>query len=65
MNRILLIAAATLAAAVLVPSAAQASTLHQDSRTPHKVLLQDDAGVPTCMPLDAHMGCCDNGTGHC
>jgi Ca2+-binding RTX toxin-like protein len=84
MPRILLIAAMTVATAVAVPSVAHAATLHQDGRTPHRVLLQADpgetnlvsvegsnsvvirddgtpitvAGVPTCMPLDAHSVSC-------
>ena len=52
MNRILLTAVAALAAAVLVPSAAQAATLHQDGRTPHKVLLQDDAGETNLISVE-------------
>src|SRR5918994_3644822 len=52
MNRILLTAAAAIAAAVLVPSAAQAATLHQDGRTPHRVLLQDTVGETNLISVE-------------
>ena len=42
MPRILLIAAVAIAAAVALPSIAHGSTLYQDGRTPHKLLLQGD-----------------------
>jgi hypothetical protein len=42
MPRILVTAAAAIAAAVAVPSVAQAATLHQDGK--HRILLQDEAG---------------------
>ena len=84
MSRIVLVAAVAMAAAVAVPSVAHGATIHQDGRTPHKLLLQADpgeanlvsvegsqsvvirddgtpltvAGVPTCMPLDAHAVSC-------
>jgi Ca2+-binding RTX toxin-like protein len=84
MPRIRLTAAIAVAAAVAVPSVAHSATIHQDGRTPHRVLLQADAGetnlvsvegsnsvvirddgspltvagVPTCMPLDAHAVSC-------
>ena len=44
MPRILLAAAFAVVAAVAVPSMAQAATIHQDGRTPHRILLQDTAG---------------------
>jgi Ca2+-binding RTX toxin-like protein len=84
MPRILLAAAMTVAAAVVVPTVAHGATVHQDGRTPHRLLLQAGpgetnlvsvegsksvvlrdngtpitvAGVPTCMPLDAHAVSC-------
>jgi hypothetical protein len=84
MPRILPAAVVALAAAVAVPSIAQGATIHQDGRTPHRIVLQDTtgdtnllsiegsksvvfhdtnvpidiAGVPTCMPLDAHTVSC-------
>ena len=42
MPRILLIAAVAVAAAVALPSIAHGSTLYQDGRTPHQLLLQGD-----------------------
>ncbi|HZB77376.1 MAG TPA: hypothetical protein VE526_14185 [Solirubrobacteraceae bacterium] len=44
MSRIPLAAAVAITAAVAVPSVADAATLHQDGRTPHRVLLQDATG---------------------
>ena len=44
MPRLLLPAAVALAAAVAVPSVADAATLHQDGKRSHRVLLQDTAG---------------------
>jgi hypothetical protein len=44
MPRLLLTAAVALAAAVAVPSVADAATLHQDGKRSHRVLLQDTAG---------------------
>jgi Ca2+-binding RTX toxin-like protein len=84
MPRSPLAAAVAITAAVAVPSVADAATLYQDGRAPHRVLLQDAtgetnlvtvegsqsvlihdtnipitvAGVPTCMPLDAHTVSC-------
>ena len=52
MNRILLTAAAAIAAAVIVPSVAQAATLHQDGRTPHRILLQDTAGETNLISVE-------------
>ena len=52
MRRILLTAVAVVAAAVIVPSAAQAATLHQDGRTPHRVLLQDTAGETNLISVE-------------
>jgi Ca2+-binding RTX toxin-like protein len=42
MPRIVLVAAVAIAAAVAMPSVADAATIHQDGRTPHRLLLQDD-----------------------
>ena len=44
MPRSLVIAAVAAAAAIALPSAADAATIHQDGRTPHRILLQDTAG---------------------
>jgi hypothetical protein len=44
MSRIVLTAALAIAAAVAVPSVAHGATLHQDGRTPHRILLQDESG---------------------
>ena len=38
-----LVAALAVVAVVALPSVADAATIHQDGRTPHKLLLQDDA----------------------
>ena len=42
--RIPLAAAVAIAAAVAVPSVADAATIHQDGRTPHRILFQDEIG---------------------
>ena len=52
MRRILVTAAAAVAAAVVVPSVAQGATLHQDGRTPHRVLLQDTAGETNLVSVE-------------
>ena len=52
MHRILLTAAAAIAAAVIVPSVAQGATLHQDGRTPHRILLQDTAGETNLVSVE-------------
>jgi Ca2+-binding RTX toxin-like protein len=44
MHRIPHAAAVAIVAAVAVPSVANGATLHQDGRTPHRVLLQDETG---------------------
>jgi hypothetical protein len=44
MHRIPLTAAVAVTAAFVLPAAAGAATLHQDGRTPHRVLLQDATG---------------------
>ena len=44
MRRSLITAAATLAAAVAIPAAADAATIHQDGKRPYRFLLQDTAG---------------------
>jgi hypothetical protein len=52
MPRILVTAAVAITAAVAVPAVAQAATLHQDSRTPHRLLLQDDAGETNLVSVE-------------
>jgi hypothetical protein len=42
MPRVLVAAAVGIAAAVAVPSLAEAATIHKDGRTSHRLLLQDD-----------------------
>ena len=44
MRRSLITAAAALAAAVAIPAAADAATIHQDGKRPYRFLLQDTAG---------------------
>jgi len=51
MPRILLAAAVTLAA-VAVPSVAHGATVHQDGRTPHRVLLQADPGETNIVSVE-------------
>jgi hypothetical protein len=52
MPRIRLITAMTVAAAVALPSVADAATLYQDGRTPHRVLLQDTAGETNLVSVE-------------
>jgi RTX calcium-binding nonapeptide repeat (4 copies) len=52
MPRILLTAAVTIAAAVAVPTVAHGATLHQDGRTPHRVLLQDATGETNLVSVE-------------
>jgi Ca2+-binding RTX toxin-like protein len=52
MPRILLVAAVTVAAAVAVPSLAHGATLHQEGRTPHKVLLQAEPGETNLVSVE-------------
>jgi Ca2+-binding RTX toxin-like protein len=52
MPRILLTAAAAIAAAVAVPSLAHGATLHQEGRTPHTVLLQADPGETNLVSVE-------------
>jgi hypothetical protein len=52
MPRILLAAAVVITAAVAVPSAAQAATIHQDGKTPHRILLQDTAGDANLLSVE-------------
>jgi hypothetical protein len=52
MPRILLVAAVAMAAAVAVPSVAHGATLYQDGRTPHKLLLQDEAGETNLVSVE-------------
>jgi hypothetical protein len=51
MPRILL-AAVAMAAAVAVPSAAHGATLHQEGRTPHRLLLQAEPGETNLMTVE-------------
>lgn len=52
MSRILLTAAVAITAAVAVPAAAQAATIHQDGKTPHRILLQDAAGEANLLSVE-------------
>jgi Ca2+-binding RTX toxin-like protein len=52
MNRILVAAAVTVAAAVAVPSMAHGATIHQDGRTPHRILLQDAVGESNLVSVE-------------
>ncbi|MGH2945788.1 MAG: hypothetical protein ACRDPC_05925 [Solirubrobacteraceae bacterium] len=53
MPRILLVAAAAIAAAVAVPSVAHGATVHQDGRTPDTVLLKAEPARPIWCRLAA------------
>lgn len=64
MPRRILVTAVVLAAAVVLPSAAQAATIYPDSRTPHRVLLYappDETNLVT-VEGDQHMVITDDGT---
>jgi Ca2+-binding RTX toxin-like protein len=52
MPRILLVAGVTMAAAAAVPSLAQGATIHQDGRTPHRVLLQANPAETNLVSVD-------------
>jgi len=52
MPRILLTAAVAVAAAVALPSIAQAATIHQDGRTPHRIVLQDTTGDTNLLSVE-------------
>ena len=52
MSRLLITAAVAVAAAVAVPSVAHGATIHQDGRTPHKVLLQDETGETNLVSVE-------------
>jgi Ca2+-binding RTX toxin-like protein len=52
MPRILLVAVVVIAAAVALPSVAQGATIHQDGRTPHRLLLQDDTGQTNLVTVE-------------
>lgn len=52
MPRLLLTAAVAVATAATLPSLAQAATLHQDGRTPHRILLQDDSGETNLLSVE-------------
>ena len=56
MNRFVLGAAVTLTAAAAVPSLAHAATVHQDGRTPHRVLLQADPGETNLVSVEGSRG---------
>lgn len=50
--RNLLVAALAVAAVVALPSVAEAATIHQDGRTPHRLLLQDDTGQTNFVTVE-------------
>jgi hypothetical protein len=52
MPRILLTAAVAVAAAVAVPSAAHGATVHNDGRSPHRILLQDERGETNLVSVE-------------
>lgn len=52
MKRILPTLVVGIAAAVAVPSVAEAATLHQDGRTPHRLLFQDDVGQTNLVSIE-------------
>jgi len=56
MPRIVLVAAVAMAAAVAVPSVAHGATLHQDGRTPHKLVLQDELGETNLVSVEGSHG---------
>jgi len=56
MPRILLVAAVAMAAAVTVPSVAHGATIHQDGRTPHKLLLQAEPGESNLVSVEGSQG---------
>jgi Ca2+-binding RTX toxin-like protein len=52
MSRILLTAAVAITAAAAMPSFAHGATLHQDGRTPHRILLQDEDGETNLVSVE-------------
>ena len=52
MSRILTAAAVALAAAAALPSLADAATIHQDGRTPHRILFQDAVGETNLVTVE-------------
>jgi hypothetical protein len=52
MPRLLLTAAVAVAATAAVPSLAHGATLHQDGRTPHRILLQDESGETNLVSVE-------------
>ena len=52
MPRILPIAAFAIAAAAAVPSVAHGATVHQDGRSPHRILLQDESGETNLVSVE-------------
>ena len=52
MPHIHLVAALAVAAAVALPSVAHGATVHQDGRTPHRVLLQADPGETNLVSVE-------------
>lgn len=45
-------AVVAVAAAVAVPAVAGTATIHQDGRTPHRLLLQDDTGQTNFIDVE-------------
>lgn len=52
MSRLLITAAVAVAAAVAVPSVSHGATIHQDGRTPHRILLQDEIGETNLVSVE-------------
>jgi Ca2+-binding RTX toxin-like protein len=52
MSRLLICAALAVAAAVAVPSVSHGATIHQDGRTPHRILLQADPGETNLVSVE-------------
>ena len=56
MPRTLTVAAVAVVAAFAVPSVAHGATIHQDGRTPHKVLLQAEPGETNLVSVEGSRG---------
>ena len=52
MHRIPLAVAVAIAAAVVVPSVADAATIHRDGRTPQRLLFQDAIGESNLVTVE-------------
>jgi hypothetical protein len=52
MSRLLICAAVAVVAAVAVPSVSHGATIHQDGRTPHRILLQADPGETNLISVE-------------